>query len=147
MTYTADAFFRNDDGSRGYRVTSREDVDRLIDDMLADPSNPVLAMVYLRDRPEMAKGGPDHQIAVGVNKDAKFGSILLTVDGETWRTQGETDQDEVFYNYYGNDEDFPTDSTIGLDTLRMAVHEILVSGVTKAESVEWAEYVRSEDQR
>lgn len=140
MTYTADAYFKHEHGEQPVRVTSPEEIDRLIDAVLAASFSNSLAMIYLRDRPELASGGPDHQIRLGVNAEDKVGSICLVLDGKVWFTKGEHMRpDEVFYNYMGNAADFPQDSEVPLDVLRTAVKEILAGGGVLAESVQWSE--------
>lgn len=140
MTYTADAYFKHGHGDQPVRVTSPEEVNHLIDAMLGEPFLNSLAMIYLRDRPEMDSGGPDHQIRLGVNAEDKVGSICLVVDGKIWYTKGDhTRADEVFYNYMGNAADFPADSEVPLDTLRTTLKEILAGGVACADSAGWSE--------
>jgi hypothetical protein len=140
MTYIAEAYFKHSHGENPVRVTSPDDVDALIDAMLAESFANSLAVLYLCDRPELAGGGPDHEVRIGVNGEDKVGSICLVLDGRVWFTKGErTRDDDVFYNYMGNSADFPQDSEISLDALRSAVSEVLAGGGVRAESVEWSE--------
>jgi hypothetical protein len=140
MTYIAEAYFKHSHGENPVRVISPEDVDALIDAMLAESFANSLAVLYLRDRPELEGGGPDHEIRIGVNDDDKVGSICLVLDGQVWFTKGEhIRNDDVFYNYMGNNADFPQDSEISLEALRTAVKGILAGGGVRPESVEWSE--------
>ncbi|MDX6236134.1 MAG: hypothetical protein QOG10_949 [Kribbellaceae bacterium] len=140
MTYTAEAYFKHSHGEHPVRVTSPDEVDALIDAMLAESFANSLAVLYLRDRPELESGGPDHEVRIGVNGDDKVGGVCLVLDGQVWFTKGQhTRDDDVFYNYMGNGADFPRDSEISLDALRTAVKEILAGAGVRAESVEWSE--------
>jgi hypothetical protein len=55
-----------------------------------------------------------------------------------WFSQGTpSSRDEVFYNYMGNDTDFPHDSEISIGLLRQAAKEFLHHGGDRPTCVTW----------
>lgn len=137
MTFTADAYFNREHAAQPFKISGPADVDDFIDAMLAEPFENSLAVIYLRDRPELATGGPDHEVRVGVNAEDGVGSICLVVDGQVWYADGGKARDDVFYNYLGNEADFPSTSAVPLEMLRAVIKEVLDSGIARTALVNW----------
>lgn len=140
-TYTLKAFYRRADGDAGIIIETAEQVDQLIDVMLTEPFENSVATLYVPERPRNSRGYPDHELRVGLYPEAKVGSLRFTgpVDGTTaaWYSVGQpSSREEVFYYYMGHDEEYPQDSEVPLEDIRVAVKDFLATGERPA-SVGW----------
>lgn len=125
MAHTVEAYFRHEHGDHPVIVGTDEQMDDLIDQLLAEPFANSIAALYSLDRPLNPAGVPDHELCLAIN--AKAGVGALRYQGErVWFSQGTpSGRDEVFYLYMGNDTDFPHDSEISIGLLRQAAKEFL----------------------
>jgi hypothetical protein len=142
MSYSIEAYYRHEHDEDPVIISSAEEVDQLVDALLAETFDHTMAALYLRERPSTDQGYPDHDFRIGVDADRKVGSLRFAgSDGTTkgaWYVGDQPVQhDEVFYEYAGHPEDFPLDSEVALDVVRGAVKEFLQSGGLRPTSVEW----------
>lgn len=144
MTYTIEAYFKHGHGKDPVVILSPEQVDQLIEDLLAQSFDNTIAALYVRERPKTDKGRPDHELRVGVDPERKLGSLRYAgVVGEergSWYVGGQPVQhEEVYYEYMGNPQEFPTDAELSLEVVRQLVKELLATGERPA-SVEWNDW-------
>ncbi|MEU4198317.1 hypothetical protein AB0E69_40920 [Kribbella sp. NPDC026611] len=62
MSYTIEAYYRHGHGKDPVIITTPEQVDDLVDALLAGPFDNTIAALYLREQPKNAKGRPDHEL-------------------------------------------------------------------------------------
>jgi hypothetical protein len=137
MGHRVKAYFRKGHGDNPVLVSTDEDMDALIDQLLAEPFSNSIAAIYSLDRPLNAAGVPDHELYLAVNAKAGVGGLRYTGE-HTWFSQGTpSSRDEVFYNYMGNDTDFPPDSEISIGLLRQAAKEFLHHNGDRPTCVQW----------
>jgi len=140
MTYSAEAFYTGAHRDAPVIIETPEQMDALIDDLLAGDFSNSVATLYLRERPKNAAGFVDHEFLIAVNAGDGVGS--LSYDGpdetDTLVSKGAVSQhEEIHYYYVGNDREFPRDSLISLDAVRQAAKEFLATGGQKPTAVEW----------
>ncbi|WP_350274736.1 Imm1 family immunity protein [Kribbella sp. HUAS MG21] len=99
-----------------------------------------VAAIYVDDRLNQA-GAPDHELLVAVDyQDKAKGALRYMGDTGAYITKGSGhDADTVLYYYMGSDREFPRDSLLSLDEIRVAVREFLTSGGEQPSAVEWQE--------
>lgn len=141
MTYTIEAYYKHGHDEDPVIVSSADDVDQLVDALLAESFDNTVAALYVRERPKTDKGYPDHDFRFGIDAERKLGSLRFAgIDGATkgvWYVGGQPVQhDEVYYEYMGNPQDFPLDAEVSLDVVRTAVKEFLDTG-QRPTSVQW----------
>lgn len=120
-------------GERGPRLI--EDADglrRALDDLGTEYGNNI-GTVIDRARPLLPSGFPDHELHVAVDATRGVGALRFMADG-TWFTKGSTPPAGVATA--GSARDFPEDSELPLDTVRVALVEFLETH-RRPESVDW----------
>jgi hypothetical protein len=142
MSYSIEAYYRHEHDDRPVVLRTDNDVDQLVDHLLAETSDQPMAALYLIERPLTEQGYPDHDFRVGINAKRRLGGLKFAgvIDGAAgvWYAAGSAQQDkEVFYEYAGHPEALPGDSELPLDQIRMAVKEFLGSGGERPASIEW----------
>ena len=141
MTYTLRAFYKHDQDPDPWIVSNADDVDALIDAVLAEsPTNSVIAL-YVSERPKTEHDMPDHELRVAINQESKIGGVRYAgtyrdTAGVWYAAGSASERDEVFYYYMGHDEGWPKDSEVSIDVLRAAVKDLLSSG-ERPSAVEW----------
>ncbi|APE19547.1 hypothetical protein vnz_00030 [Streptomyces venezuelae] len=120
-------------------VAIEDDVDSLIDALLAGPPFHDAAHLVSRARPMTGLGFPDHELYVGVNRDAQVGALVLLAPetGFVASVGVLGSQIEVVYHVAGHGTEFPADSEIPLGLVRSAVKEFLHSGGGVPTCVVW----------
>jgi hypothetical protein len=105
------AYYTHEHGEQPLRLETPEDVDRLIDGLLAEDYGNSVAALYVEGRLNSA-GVPDHELLVAVNnEDGDNGALRYMGDGGTYFSQGQAGGDkEVTYYYTGSDREFPAES-------------------------------------
>lgn len=137
MEHTVEAYFRHGHGEHPVLVSTDDEMDALVDQLLAEPFENSIAACYSLDRPFNAAGVPDHELYLAVNAKAGVGSLSYTGE-RVWYSQGTpSNRDEVFYCYMGNDTDFPHDSEVSIGLLRQAAKEFLTNGGNRPTCVTW----------
>lgn len=116
---------------------SVEDVDAMIDELLAGPRDSNLAQVFSLQRAWMPSGDPGYEFWAGVDRDRHVG-VLWFADEKNWVSLGlPGEQEEIAYYLIGHWTGFPGNSEIPVELVRRGVKEFLVSGGRLPESVEW----------
>lgn len=138
MSYSAEAYYEGDHRDHPVIVRCDDDVDALIDTLLANPFHNSMATLHVIERPGR-NGRPDHELGVAVDAEGGVGGLwYLNSTAGAWHTLGNRSQrDEVFYCFVGNARDFPIDSEIPLDLLRQATKEFVSSGGQRPTCVRW----------
>ncbi|MFD7158825.1 Imm1 family immunity protein [Kribbella sp. NPDC059898] len=141
MTYTIAAYYKHGHGQDPVIISTPEQVDELVDALLAESFDNTVAALYIRERHKTGKGRPDHELRVGVGPERKLGSVRYAgvVDEQrgAWYIGGQPIRhDEVYYEYMGSPQDFPADAEVPLDVVRQVIQEFLASG-TRPPSAQW----------
>ncbi|MEV7181637.1 Imm1 family immunity protein [Kitasatospora sp. NPDC093679] len=107
-------------------VSTEEDVDGLIDALLAGPPFHDAAHLVSRARPMTWSGFPDHELHVGVNRDGQVGALMLSAPetGLVASVGAPGSRGDVVHHW----TEFPLDSEIPLSLVRSAVKEFLRTG-------------------
>jgi hypothetical protein len=138
MSYSAEAYFKEEHRDSPVIVRTDADVDALIDALLAEPFSNSMANLYIVERIPGPKGITDHELGVGVDAEDGVGGLWYLGDGDTWFSLGERSQrDTVFYCFTDHDREFPINSIIPLDLVRQATKEFLASGGRRPTCVQW----------
>jgi hypothetical protein len=142
MTYTVRAFFKHSHGADPVILSSDEDVDALVDAVLAEEFGNSVAALYVAERPKTERDMPDHELRVAFNSEAGVGGLRYAGRHEdragVWYASGKTsERDEVFYYYMGHDEGWPQDSEVPIEDVRAAVKEFLESVGGRPATAEW----------
>jgi hypothetical protein len=140
MDYHAQAQYRPVHGDEPEILSSPEDVDALVDRLLAEDFDHTIAALYLVERPLMPAGVPDHEFLLAVDPQLQVGALMFRDASGNWASLGSADgRTEVHYSLMGNDTAFPPYSDIPLDDVRCASKEFLASGGQRPASVRWQE--------
>jgi hypothetical protein len=143
MTNTVRAFYKNGEGP--VLIDTPDDVDALIDAVLAEPFENSVIALYSTARPLMESGVPDHELRIAIYAEGKVGGIRYAGDDGTnegsWYVPGQRSQrEEVFYYYQGHDQGWPEDSEVSVEQVRQAVREFVEGAGTRPAGFEWAEW-------
>lgn len=141
MAATVRAFYKN--GAGPTLLTSAADVDALVDAVSAEPFENSVIALYSEARTLLESGVRDHELRIGIDADAKVGSIRYAGDDGAargvWYVPGAPSQrEEAFYYYQGHDEGWPQDSEVSIDDVRRAIREFVETGGNRPSSFEWA---------
>ncbi|MGW1340221.1 Imm1 family immunity protein [Kribbella sp. NPDC002412] len=142
MTYSAEAYFRDDEPTI---LTSAAEIDELIDTLLSAGPQYSVAALAIRERPRSELGLPDHEFELAVNADGKSGGLRYAgrrgEESGVWYAVGEQSGHEpLMYGHAGNETPFPSDSELPLDVVRAAAKEFLAIGGDRPSSVAWREW-------
>jgi hypothetical protein len=133
-----EAYYRREHGKEPILLSSLEDVDALIDELLTGPVHENMATLYSLDRPLMPSGQADHQLLVGVDRELRVGLVGFMDAGGNVITVGPPDgRLEVVYYCTGEITEFPGPSEIPIDLVRRATKEFLTSGGQRPTCVRW----------
>lgn len=141
MTNTVRAFYKN--GAGPTLLKSPDDVDALIDAVLAEPFKNSVIALYSEARPPLESGVPDHELRIAIDAEAGVGGVRYYGDDGTdrgvWYAVGKpSHRDDVFYYYQGNDEGWPQDSELPLDDVRTAIREFVALDGARPTATEWS---------
>lgn len=139
MTFTAKAYYRRDHGTDPVAVTTASDVDRIIDDLLADlEGDNSVAAIYVNERPLTERGYPDHELRIAVDATRKVGAVRYAGNREAWYIRGAVNPaEEVEYFFTGHDESWPQDSDLDIAEVRTAAKAFLGSGGERPQAAGW----------
>lgn len=142
MTAKVTAYYLHGHGRTPVVVRTVEEMDRLVDDLLAQPFDNSVSTMYSSARPNRPNGLPDHELAVAVSAEDGVGGLWFNGDGANWYTRGTPSRyDQVFYYYMGSEREFPHDSEIPLDLVRQAAREFLLNGGQRPTCVAWQKFL------
>ncbi|MDX6236964.1 MAG: hypothetical protein QOG10_1779 [Kribbellaceae bacterium] len=142
MTYTVRAFFKHAHGPDPVILSSADDVDALVDAVLAEEFGNSVAALYVAERPKTERGMPDHELRAAFNSEAGVGGLRYAgthndVAGVWYASGKPSERDEVFYYYMGHDEGWPKDSEVPIEDVRAAINEFFESGGNRPATAEW----------
>jgi hypothetical protein len=140
MTATVRGFYKN--GAGPTLLTTADDVDALVDAVIAEPFKNSVITLYSEARPLLASGVRDHELRVGIDAEAGVGGIRYAGDDGTWRgvwyIPGKpSERDETFYYYQGHDESWPQDSEVPINDVRQAIKEFVETDGSRPSSPVW----------
>ncbi|MFC1419705.1 Imm1 family immunity protein [Streptacidiphilus cavernicola] len=118
-------------------IETGEDVDALIDTLLANPPHRNLAEVHSLERELMPSGWPDHELLVGVNAERGVGVLEFMDDGNYVSLGPDEGNGPVKYCLADNPTEFPGWAEIPVELVRQAVKEFLGSRGRRPTCVEW----------
>ncbi|MFG3370622.1 Imm1 family immunity protein [Streptomyces sp. NPDC090032] len=118
-------------------LRSPEDVDNLIDDLLASDCSENMAVLHSLERSLMPSGFPDHELMVGANGELQVGVLAFMDDGNVVSLGPADGRGEASYSIMGNMTEFPERSEIPISLVRQAVKEFLSSAGKRPACVEW----------
>lgn len=144
MTYTAKAYYLPEHEDEPVGIGSTDDVRALIDTMLIQPPQSSVAVLYINERPLHEIGVPDHELKIGVLSDRKLGSVRFVNGRDAVYAVGWYDGTEpIDYQYMGNEELFPSDALVELETLLEVANSFLeLGGSERPRGAEWVEWPR-----
>lgn len=144
MTHTAEAYFKRGHGADPVVLSTADEIDHLVDALVAEPWENSVAALYVCGRLNEA-GVPDHELLVAVDYDNKsMGALRYMGGGGTYFSKGSsTDGDSVLYYYMGSDREFPRDAALPIEDVRAAVKAFVASGGARPEAVEWRDWMAS----
>ncbi|MFI9387759.1 Imm1 family immunity protein [Kutzneria sp. NPDC052558] len=138
MTRRIKAYYRKENIDVRPMLTTPEDVDQLIDTLLADPDGCSMAELHSLDRPLLPSGFPDHELLVGADGNLKVGVLeFMDATGNSVTLGNSEGRGEISY-YIGNTAtEFPARSEVPVELVRQAVKEFLTSGGQRPTCIEW----------
>lgn len=143
MTNTVRAFYKNGEGP--VLIDTPDDVDALIDAVLAEPFENSVIALYSTARPLMESGVPDHELRIAIYAEGKVSGIRYAGDdgkdeGSWYVPGGVSEREEAFYYYQGHDQGWPHDSEVSIEQARQAVREFVEQDGARPSGFEWAEW-------
>ncbi|MFE2992019.1 Imm1 family immunity protein [Streptomyces sp. NPDC059262] len=137
MMRRMEACYRIEHGECPVEPRSPEDVDNLIDELLASDRSENTAVLHSLERALMPAGVPDHELMVGADGDRQVGVLAFMDDGNFVSLGADDRGGEVSYSIMGNMTEFPERSEIPIMLVRQAVKEFLSSSEKRPACVEW----------
>jgi len=147
IAYTVEAFYRLERPDVPALVTNAGDLDRMIDELLAQPAEYNVATLYIRERPWSAAGFPDHELCIGVDADGGHGVVIYS--GAEGRGESGSyvscnpaegrDRRRGYYQFH-MELLVPAGAEIPLAAVRSAAHEFLDQGGERPRCVQWRPY-------
>ncbi|MFE3500633.1 Imm1 family immunity protein [Kitasatospora sp. NPDC059146] len=133
------ARYRKGHGKNPVVITSLDEVDAFIDDLLDGESDyNTLAEVYSQDREVTALGFPDHQLMVCASKSLGLGLVsYMDANGNFTSLGSPETRTKPTYHFVWNTTQFADHSEIPIPLLRQAVKEFLISGGRQPTCLEW----------
>ncbi|MGZ0152005.1 Imm1 family immunity protein [Kribbella sp. WER1] len=134
------AYYKHEHGDAPLRLQTPDDVDQLVDGLLAEDYSNSVAAMYVEGGLNAA-GVPNHELLMAINnEDGDVGALRYMGEGGTYYSQGQAGGDnELTYYYTGSDREFPADSEIPIEQIRQTVKEFIESG-ERPPSISWQEW-------
>jgi hypothetical protein len=138
MQNRVEAYYRKEHAENRPVLGSVEDVDALIESLLAAPAYHNMAELHSLDRELLSSGFPDHELLVGVDRDRQVGVLeFMDAEGNVVTLGASTGRGEVSYFIVGNPTEFPDRSEIPIELVSEAVKEFLTSEGRRPKCVQW----------
>jgi hypothetical protein len=138
MAYHARAYYLREHNDNPLILSEPENVDNLVDQLLAIPGSDNMAVLYIQERPRGPHNLPDHELFLALNRGRSVGALKFGDKNGNWATRGPAnDQPPGEYVFMGTESEFPAQVDISLDLLRTAVKEFLASGGQRPAGVDW----------
>jgi hypothetical protein len=134
----AEVYYKREHGERRPVLKTIDDVDNMIDALLAGAEYQNLAELHSLDRELLPSGFPDHELLVGVSRTYPVGVLEFMDAGGNLVTLGQdSGRGEVTYHIAGNPTEFPERAEVPVESIRQAVKEFVTSGGQRPTCVEW----------
>lgn len=138
MQFRVEAYYRPQHGDKRELLAAPEDVNELIDSLLAGPVRENLTELHSLERSLLPSGTPDHELLVGADQSLQVGVLEFMDASGNWTTVGsQKGRTEVRYSCVGHVTEFPAHSEIPIDLVRRAVKEFCLSGGQRPTCVQW----------
>jgi hypothetical protein len=136
--FRVEARYQREHGENPAVLTTLEDVNALIDWLLAAPADHRMAQLHSMQRQRLPSGWPDHELLVGVDPALNVGALEFYDHRGNLVTVGPPDSRvEVGYCIMGHLTEFPPHCEVPLDLIRAAVKEFCSSGGMLPTCVTW----------
>ncbi|WP_432836897.1 Imm1 family immunity protein [Dactylosporangium sp. CA-092794] len=117
-------------------ITAPEDVDVLVDGLLAGSAYSNVAVLYSLERTELPSGFPDHELRVGVDRDREVGVVAFMDETGNWVPDGSLEGPaDIRYFLDGEPVEFPPCSEVPLVVVREALREFLTTRGNRPKSI------------
>ncbi len=121
-------------------LTSPEDIDALVDILLASGPGANLAQLFSLARCPLPSGYPDHELLVGADCSLQVGVLAFMDASGNWVPDGSSSgRVEVAYSEMGHRREFPEYCEIAIDLVREAAKEFMTTGGQRPTCVRWKE--------
>jgi len=136
--FRVEARYLREHGRNPAILRTQDDVDALIDWLLAAPADHKLAQLHSQQRQLMPSGYPDHELLVGVDQASNTGALEFYDDRGNVVTLGPPEsRTEVAYSISGHHTEFPPHCEIPIGLICQAVEEFCSSSGMRPTCVEW----------
>lgn len=140
MTHQVEARYRFESAQEPTLLLTPGDVDNLIDELLAGPSNENVAQLHARERERLPSGDFDHELLVGVDRELYVGVLaFMDAEGNVVSVGPPGGRSDPTYWIMRYPREFLGIVDIPIDTVRTAVKEFLASGGRRPTCVQWQE--------
>lgn len=118
-------------------IASEQALDEFVAGLIRDYGNHSASAYAVRSA-EAQVEATEPCLEFAVNKDGKHGGLKF-FDGETVHyARGVTSLQQPSYQFFGNTQDWPSDSVLTLETVKDAVDHFRTHGGAKSVSLDWA---------
>lgn len=136
--FRVEARYQREHGESPAVLTALEEVDALIDWLLAAPASHRLAQLHSIQRQRLPSGWPDHELLVGVDHGLGVGALEFYDHRGNLVTVGRAgSRAEVGYCIMGHLTEFPPHCEVSVDLIRKPVKEFCTSGGMLPTCVYW----------
>lgn len=136
MGYVLEVAYKHGVGVKLLRTDT--DIADFLDELMAAGWEYTSATVHAV--PDGSVADPDHEMAVGVDAASGLGAVRWSGDG-TYYTKGDcTNPNGVEYAYFGTGHDFPPNSEVPLETVRLAMWQLLAGQGKRPAGMAWQEW-------
>lgn len=136
--FRVEARYLREHGRNPGMLASQNEVDALIDWLLAAPLDHKLAQLHSQNRELLPSGYPDHELLVGVDQALNVGALEFYDDRGNVVTLGPPEsRTDVAYSISGHRTEFPPHCEVSTDLIRQAVKEFCSSGGMRPTCVDW----------
>jgi hypothetical protein len=145
--YTIEAYYRIDKPDQPVIITSPGELDRMIDELLTQPTEYSGATLYVRQRPWSPAGFPDHELYIGVDVDSGHGVLIYSGakgrgEAGSYVSRNPAGRRDLRhrYHHFQTEVAVPAGADILLADVRSAAHEFLTNGGERPSCVQWSPY-------
>ncbi|MFB7618902.1 Imm1 family immunity protein [Kitasatospora sp. NPDC056181] len=133
-----EARYRPEHGRKPVLISTVEELDSLVDELLTGPPDSNAAILHSMDRERLPTGVPDHYLWVGVDRDVNLGFVTFVDEGGNFTSLGSPEtRTAPVYCIAGQSTECTDHSEIPIEFVRQAVKEFLTSGGKRPACIEW----------
>jgi len=133
MGYVLKVAYRHDVGVRTLRTD--KDIAAFLDELTTAGWEYTAATVYAVQ--EGSETDPDHELVIGANAETGLGVVRWSRDGTYYSQGAHINPNGVEHAYFGTAQDFPADSEVPLDVVRLAMRQLLDNHGERPSAVAW----------